>query len=360
MREPTESWLREVVARATGGPAPAAVRRLPGHASRRSYWRVGHLDHGRWRDSAIVMLLAPDAPPDEIGKEGPPLGVVPFVEVQRYLARLGVRVPRVLAWSQGEGYAVLEDLGDEMLISRLQAGAAIAPLYQAAIDQLVAMQVRAERAPDPDCVAFQRRYDPDVYRWELDHFLDWGLGAWKGIALPGPEYQVVIGAFDAIARRLAEEPLVFTHRDYQSRNLMLLPTGEQAVIDFQDALLGPRAYDLVALLRDSYIALDPGLITRLVRHYLATTAAAGGPHLPEAGFRESFDLLTVQRKLKDAGRFVFIDRVKSNPDFLRFVPVALGYVREAFARLPQLADLQTILARYLPELGPESGPQKAG
>lgn len=356
MREPTETWLRDVVSRATGGPAPAAVRRLPGHASRRSYWRVGGLQGDRWRDSFIVMLLAPDAPPDEIGKAGPPLGIVPFVEVQRYLARLGVRVPHILSWSQGEGYAVLEDLGDEMLISRLQAGAAVAPLYQAAIDQLVAMQVRAEQAPDPGCVAFQRRYDADVYRWELDHFLEWGLGAWKGIALPGPEYQAVTAAFDAIAGRLAAEPPVFTHRDYQSRNLMLLPTGEQAVIDFQDALLGPRAYDLVALLRDSYFALDPALITRLVRHYLATTTAAGGPHLSEALFRESFDLLTVQRKLKDAGRFVFIDRVKNNPDFLRFVPVALGYVREAFARLPDLADLQAILGHYIPELSSETRP----
>lgn len=347
-----------MVAQATGRPAGAAaaltVRRLPGHASRRSYWRVGEVHQDHWRESHIVMLLAPDAPPDEIGKEGPPLGVVPFVEVQRYLARLGVRVPRLLSWSQGEGYAVLEDLGDEMLVSRLQSGAAPVPLYQAAIDQLVAMQVRAERAPDAACVAFQRRYDADVYRWELDHFLEWGLGAWKGVALPGSEYHVVTGAFDAIARRLAAEPLVFTHRDYQSRNLMLLPGGEQAVIDFQDALLGPRAYDLVALLRDSYIALDPAVIARLIRHYLATTAAAGGPHLGEAAFRESFDLLTVQRKLKDAGRFVFIDRVKDNPDFLRFVPVALGYVREALVRLPDLAEVQAILGRYIPELAPRN------
>ncbi|HEU5004125.1 MAG TPA: phosphotransferase [Actinomycetota bacterium] len=352
MLEPTETWLREVVAGATGRPAPAAVRRLPGHASRRSYWRVG--DPGR--DSYIVMLLAPDAAPDEIGRVGPLLGVVPFVEVQRYLARLGVRVPRVLSWSQGQGYAVLEDLGDETLNARVLGGAAPAPLYRAAIDQLVSMQVRAERAPDPGCVAFQRAFDADIYRWELDHFLEWGLGAWKGVALPGPEYEVVTAAFDAIARRIVAEATVFTHRDYQSRNLMLLPGGEQAVIDFQDALLGPRAYDLVALLRDSYIALEPELIVQLIRHYLATTAAAGGPQLNEAGFRESFDLLTVQRKLKDAGRFVFIERVKGNPSFLRFVPAALGYVRDALARLPDLADLQAILARYIPELEPEMHP----
>ena len=158
--------------------------------------------------------------------------------------------------------------------------------------------------------------------------------------------------FDELARRLAGEPAGFTHRDYQSRNIMVLQGGEQALIDFQDALLGPRQYDLVSLLRDSYVTLDQDLIGRMVGRYLVATAAAGGPEIDAGEFREVFDLLTVQRKLKDAGRFVYIDRVKSNADFLQFVPVALGYVREAFGRLPAMADLQAVLSRYVPELGP--------
>jgi len=125
-------------------------------------------------------------------------------------------------------------------------------------------------------------------------------------------------------RRLASEPAGFTHRDYQSRNIMVLDGGEQAVIDFQDALLGPRQYDLVSLLRDSYVTLDQQFIGRMVRRYLVVTAGGGGAEMDEGQFREVFDLLTIQRKLKDAGRFVYIDRVKGNPDFLRFVPVALA------------------------------------
>lgn len=348
MNHPTEEWLRDVVARATGKKAPREVRRLAGHASLRTYWRVGELGRG----SVVVMLLPPDAPPDEITKAGPPLGLVPFVEIQRYLARIGVRVPELLAWSQGEGYAVLEDLGDDMLITRLTGGAARAPLYRDAVDLIARMRVRADEVPDPACVAFQRSYDYELYVWELEHFLDWGLGAGKGVALPTSELEVVQEHFHAIAKRLADEPAGLTHRDYQSRNVMVLPGGTQAVIDFQDALLGPRHYDLVSLLRDSYVALDPDFIVQMVRQYLAVTAALGGPRLDEKPFREVFDLLTVQRKLKDAGRFVYIDRVKGNSDFLGFVPVALGYVREAFGRLPELAELQRILAQYVPELKP--------
>ena len=133
---------------------------------------------------------------------------------------------------------------------------------------------------------------------------------------------------------------------------MVLPSGEQAVIDFQDALLGPRQYDLVALLRDSYVELEPELVDDMLRRYLDRLAAEGGPRLDYQPFRATFDLLTVQRKLKDAGRFVFIDRVRKNPGFLPSIPASLRYVREAFSRRPDLASLQEILARHVPELAP--------
>jgi len=343
-------WIAVLVERATGVAARRiSVEPRAGHASVRRYWRA------RWDDgapsSALVMVLPPGTPPEEIGKGGP-TGPAPFVNVQRYLAGIGVRVPHILDWSQEEGFVVLEDLGDDMMVSRLAAGDAQEPLYLAAVDQLARMRVAADAAPDPDCIAFQRRYDHDVYRWELEHFLEWGLAAWKGAVMSAPERRLVDRCFDELARRLAGEPAGFTHRDYQSRNIMVLPGGEQALIDFQDALLGPRQYDLVSLLRDSYVTLDQDLIGRMVGRYLAATATAGGPEIDAGEFREVFDLLTVQRKLKDAGRFVYIDRVKSNADFLQFVPVALGYVREAFGRLPAMADLQAVLSRYVPELGP--------
>ncbi len=344
--ELTESRVRDAVSRVTGVPGPGLpVRRLAGHASMRSYWRVG-APPASW----VVMVMPPDARPEEATSGGPP-AVNPFVDVQRYLSRLGVRVPAIHAFLEEDGLMVLEDLGDEMLETRLKAGDEAGPLYERAVDQLARMRAHAERAPDASCIAFQRRFERDLYRWELDHFREWLLEAWKGARLSAGERVVAERHFDAISEALAAEPAGLTHRDYQSRNLMVLPSGEQAVIDFQDALLGPRQYDLVALLRDSYVELPAGLVDGLVRRYLARLAAEGGPRLEYGPFCETFDLLTVQRKLKDAGRFVFIDRVKGNPGFLASIPASLRYVRDALARRHDLAELREVLSRHVPELG---------
>ncbi|HEX9050470.1 MAG TPA: phosphotransferase [Anaeromyxobacter sp.] len=340
----TEARVRAAVSRATGRDASRApVRRLAGHASMRGYWRVGTPP-----ESQVVMVLPAERKAEEVTKGAAPAGD-PFVDVQRYLAGIGVRVPAIRAFLEPEGLMVLEDLGDEMLETRLLAGDAPGPLYERAIDQLARLRAHAEARPG-GCVAFTRSFDADLYRWELEHFVEWGLEAWKGARLSPAERAVCDREFDRIARALEAEPKGVTHRDYQSRNLMVLPSGEQAVIDFQDALLGPRQYDLVALLRDSYVELEPALVEGMLRRYLDKLHAEGGPRLAYAPFRELFDLLTVQRKLKDAGRFVFIDRVKKNAGFLPSIPASLRYVRDAFARRPDLARLREVLARHVPEL----------
>jgi N-acetylmuramate 1-kinase len=345
MQDPqTESRVRQACSRATRKDwSGAPVRRLAGHASMRSYWRAGTPPA-----SLVVMVMPPDAQPEEI-TQGGPSPVDPFVDVQRYLESLAVRVPAIHAFYEPEGLMVLEDLGDEMLETRLLAGAPPEPLYQVAIDQLARMRAAAEARPGGS-VAFSRSFDRALYRWELAHFQEWGLEAWKGAHLSAAEQAVVDRHFDAISVALEAEPKGFTHRDYQSRNLMVLPSGVQAVIDFQDALLGPRQYDLVALLRDSYVELPAPFVEAMLRRYLGALAAAGGPLLAYEPFRETFDLLTVQRKLKDAGRFVFIDRVKKNPGFLVSIPASLRYVREALTRRPDLAELHEVLARHVPEL----------
>jgi N-acetylmuramate 1-kinase len=380
----TEQRAREAVGRASGRDASAApVRRLAGHASMRSYWRVGAPP-----SSHVVMVMPPDAKPEEVTKGGRP-DVDPFVDVQRYLASLGVRVPRIVAFYTDDprgGLMVLEDLGDVTLEEALlraqgqpekaaperagggaerreappdDAGRGMpappsseidrARLYQDAVDALARLRAAAERRPG-GCIAFARSFDRDLYLWELHHFREWLLEDWKGARLSPAERAALDAEFERIARLLDAEPKGFTHRDYQSRNIMVLGGGEQAVIDFQDALLGPRQYDLVALLRDSYVELPAELVDAMLRRYLARLAEAGGPALAYEPFREVFDLLTVQRKLKDAGRFVFIDRVKKNPGFLVSIPASLRYVRDALARRSDLERLRDILARHVPEL----------
>jgi len=339
-----DAILRQHAARATGQtPDPAwEVRQLAGQASSRTYHRIATP-----AGTFVAMVMPEGAGPEEATKGEAPTEL-PFVNVHRYLERLGVRVPRIHAWDPAAGIMILEDLGDVTFEAALSTGDRES-LYGRAVDMLASLRARADASPDTACLAFRRAFDFDLYRWEFDHFLEWGLAARHGVALEGAEAARVAALADGICHALAALPRGFTHRDYQSRNLMVVG-GELVVIDFQDALQGPRQYDLVALLRDSYVELPIDFVERMVRRYLARLVEAGGPSLDPEAFLADFHLLTVQRKLKDAGRFVFIDRVKGNPGFLPSIPASLRYVKEALCRRPELADLHEILARHVPEL----------
>jgi aminoglycoside/choline kinase family phosphotransferase len=131
------------------------------------------------------MVMPPGAGPEEVTKGGRP-AVDPFVDVQRYLQAIGVQVPTILAFEEAEGLMVLEDLGDDMLETRLRAGHDRTALYQAAVDQLARLRAAAEARPE-GCLAFSRAFDEDLYRWELHHFREWLLEAWKGAALSPAE-----------------------------------------------------------------------------------------------------------------------------------------------------------------------------
>ncbi len=349
--EPMEDRARQAAAPVLGAPAgDLGVELLAGHASARRYLRV----HARSR-SVVVMVLPDDALASEEATAGEAPEELPFLSVQRYLAGLGVRVPEIYAVDLAAGTVTLEDLGDRTLEAALvaapDAAAARAELYGRAVDDLAFLRQEASRHPDPAALPFTRRFDYELLRWELDHFREWGLEAWKGAKLEAAEREVVEGAFDEIARRLAELPAGLTHRDYQSRNLMVVGP-ELVVIDFQDALLGPMVYDLVALLRDSYVTLAWDEVETLKGRYLDAWRSLGGTPPEREDLDPAFDLQTVQRKLKDAGRFVFIDRVKGNADFLPHIPASLAYVREALGRLPEYGRLQEVLAAYVPELAP--------
>ncbi|HWE25919.1 MAG TPA: phosphotransferase [Myxococcales bacterium] len=338
-----QSQLGQAYTEAMGRPA-TKVERLPGGAGNRIYWRVRDATGA----SAIVMELPPEpGKSEEVSKDGAPKEL-PFLNVHRYLERLGVRVPRIYLDAHRRGFVVLEDLTDRTLEVALN-GSNRHDLYARAIDRLARLRAHAERDPDPSCVAFGRAFDFDLYQWEFEHFIEYGLLA-RGAKPTETELRELRATFSRISQELAAAPRGFTHRDYQSRNIMVLPSGDQVVIDFQDALQGPRQYDLVALLRDSYVELPRDLIDEMLGRYLRELKKEGGPRLDEREFVAFFDLLTVQRKLKDAGRFVFIDQVKKNPSFLPHIPSSLRYVKDALARQPHLANVRKILARHVPEL----------
>jgi hypothetical protein len=241
---------------------------------------------------------------------------------------------------------LLEDLGDETFERRLRARPSEwRTLYTQAIDLLARMHATwtPARSVD-DCVAFRRRYDVALLRWELDHFREWGLETLSS-PLTAADKSELDRHFDALTDAIAQLPLGLVHRDYQSRNLMWAERDRLTILDFQDAFIGPAPYDLVALLCDSYVELTPELQRAMLLRY------AEQRHFSDAqrtALERGFHLITVQRKLKDAGRFVFIDRTRHMPEFLPFYPGSLVYVARALASLPELSALRSLLLRLVP------------
>jgi aminoglycoside/choline kinase family phosphotransferase len=335
MRELDLDVARDVATCALGA-APTALVRMPGGASTRIYLRAEAGDRG----PSTVLMFVPDAKPDEVTS-----GIVkdrwPFLEVRDLLESKGVRVPRVLHERCDDGYLALEDLGDETLANYLLGEPAEKEaIYRQAVADLARAQVALESLPEGSVVA-TRGFDHALLQWEIDHHREWAIEA-RGIALPEADRATFDGVADRLASRVASMPRSFVHRDYQSRNLMIHrgAAGPELVwIDFQDALLGPRVYDLVALLGDSYQTFDRDFIEARLDGF---AEARGWDATERAKLGREFDLVTVQRKLKDAGRFVFIDRVKKNPDFLRFVEPTIDRVRAALARLRDDDDMRAL------------------
>jgi N-acetylmuramate 1-kinase len=329
--------------------AVGSVETMAGDASTRRYHRV-RITGGR--PGSVVIMELPDEPMKSDEATAPGVGPpeLPFLNVQRYLAAASYPVPRVYRADMQRGLVALEDLGDRTFESIVKDAAASErrAFYRAAIAQIVALQKLGERGNDPGCIAFSRRFDEPLLRWELEHFKDWYLEAERGVKLDDAEARALAAAFDWLARTLAAEPVTLVHRDFQSRNLMVMGATppELRVIDFQDALLGTRAYDLVALLRDSYVVLARDEVDALIGDFVALAGIGDA-----AAFRRLFLLQTLQRKLKDVGRFVFLDRVRKNPSFLRWIPSTVGYLRTAVADAPaELGALREIFGRHLPEL----------
>jgi N-acetylmuramate 1-kinase len=318
---------------------------MPGGASTRRYYRVS-LPSGR---SAVGMYVPEGAKPEEIAKEGA-RARWPFLEVRDLLASHGVAVPTVLAEDTDRGWLLIEDLGDATLANHLASHPGDKPaLYTRAVSDLAHAQRRLANVPGDSIVA-SRAFDEDLLRWEIDHFREWGLEA-RGKALSADDRATFDEIADRLARRIASWPRGFVHRDYQSRNLMVRnASGELVWIDFQDALMGPRVYDLVALLNDSYQEFDRAFVDRRLDEY-AREAGLGPEERAKIGME--FDRVTVQRKLKDAGRFVFIDRTKGNSSFLKFVAPTVQKVKQSLALLAPVDDdmrtMRDILHRALPD-----------
>ncbi len=330
-----------------------ALTPLAGDASNRRYYRA--VVAGGPPHSVIVMQLAePEGfkqSEEAVSGSIHQISELPFVNIMSHLANASVPVPALHYYDQSAGLLYLEDFGDMTLAEAVSQADApcLESRYKQAISVLVRMQINATTPADPGCVAFHRRFDVPLLMWEFDHFLEYGIVARNGKPLPHEDAAAIRQEFEKIADLLAGQPRVFTHRDYHSRNLMV-DGPRLGVIDFQDALMGPATYDLASLVRDAYIQLDEALVDDLVGYYLDQMAERRFVWTDRAVFRRLFDLTSIQRNLKAAGRFVYIDRVKNNPKFLADIPRVLRYVKRNLEKYPELDTLRKHLSPHVPEL----------
>ena len=316
------------------GLASRAPRVVPltGDASDRRYFRLLLPD-------AASIVLSVHATPFEFE-------TLPFVNVARLLAEMPVPIPRVIGHADDLGVLALEDLGDVTLQAHLGAAtpAEHAALYRQSVALIATLQRRGTELTSPRYLPYGIAFDVEKLTWEMDFFIKHFLEAYRGVTLGAAAREALRVELAILVDALASEPRVLCHRDYHSRNLML-HDNRLYIIDFQDARMGPDTYDLVSLLRDSYVDLPEQTVAELIAYFLALKGLTG----QETEFRRRFDLMALQRNLKALGTFGYQTTARRNPVYIQYIPRTLRYVRTNLAELSHFARLRDQLATHIEE-----------
>jgi len=317
--ESLEAWLRDSV-----GLAEFSIRPASADASFRRYFRVF---------TAGTSLIAMDAPPE---KED----VSSFVHIALRFSEIGLNVPRPLETDATSGFLLLTDLGDRLYLRYLDEST-VEQLYGDAMRALIVLQ--SASVSDP---GFLPPYDRGLLEREMGLFREWFLERHLGMRLTDEENFALERVFAALADSALEQPAVWVHRDYHSRNLMVTPRNNPGILDFQDAVSGPVTYDLVSLLRDCYVAWPRERVEQWAKEYFALGRRSGLPVGGDVGqFLEWFDRMGVQRHLKATGIFARLNHRDGKPDYLKDIPRTLGYVHEVAGRYRDLAPLAGLVER---------------
>lgn len=326
----------------------ARVTPLAGDASSRRYFRLSVAGCPQAPATVVAMVLGADRLPLSSAEltvfETPPTEL-PYVNVGRFLASVGVRIPRLYHYDSDGGVLLLEDIGDLTLRSAANGldEPRLMQLFRAAIDQLVCLQITGSHNADPECIAFQQRFDQRLLAWELDHFLEYGLPPEAA-----SEQIRIRDAFSPLVDRLADAPARLAHRDFHGWNLHV-HDGGICVIDFQDALLAPETYDLASLLtdRDTDTLITPERERVLIDYFLAARRTLAEEDSDPTLLRSQYFLCVLHRALKVLGRFRYLAQVKHKPGYLRYVPHVAAQARRALEATPQLKHLRRVLLPHL-------------
>jgi hypothetical protein len=312
-----DRWLRDDC-----GLSGFAIASASGDASFRRYFRVS-LPGG---DTRIAM----DAPPEHEDCR-------PYLRAGETLASAGLHVPDVERADLERGFLLLEDLGQTLYLDAL-AEDSVERLYGDALGALAAMQACCPHEGFPP-------YDRPLLLREMALFADWLLARQLGLSVAPAAQRALDEVCGCLAEAALEQPRVFVHRDYHSRNLMVASPPTPGILDFQDAVIGPVTYDLVSLLKDCYVRWPRARVDDWVMGYFRLAVQSG---IVDAALEDRFlrwvDLMGAQRHLKAAGIFARLNLRDGKPGYLNDIPRTLGYIVEAADRRPELRDLADLIA----------------
>lgn len=316
------TWLKTI---ATPSLRLDTMRPASADASFRRYFRIDG-DDGK---SYIVM----DAPQ-------PAEDVRPFIQIAELFAQINLTVPKVLVQDIHLGLLLLTDLGTQMYFDVLkdsEANDTTHRLYMDAIDSLILMQSHSQAEVLPE-------YDRAFLLRELMIFPDWYINKHLGITLNEEQSSSLNKVFDALLANIVAQPQVYVHRDYHSRNLMVMETGNPGILDFQGALYGPITYDLVSLLRDAYLLWDEEKVLDWAIRYWEKARRAGLPVTPDFDqFYRDFEFMGLQRHIKILGIFARLAHRDGKQAYLKDIPLVMSYVRKTAQRYNILIPLLRLL-----------------
>lgn len=313
------------------GSVDVELTTVSGDASFRRYFRAQLPEQS---------FIAVDAPPENENSEL-------FVEIAGYFREAGVKSPEVFAKNYQEGFLLLEDFGDRLYLPRLLAlqesgldamsEYQVESLYKEAITALIKIQSNVDKkrlAP----------YDREKLRSEMQLFEDWFCERFLEFELSATERELISSTFTFLEEAALAQAQLAVHRDYHSRNLLILDDAKfiegsgPGIIDFQDAMAGAYSYDLVSLLRDCYIRWSPGLVESLALNYFELASSAGLVEGASAAqFRRDFDLMGLQRNFKVMGIFSRLCIRDNKPQYLADIPLVIQYFLEVACKYEEMA-----------------------
>ena len=268
-----------------------------------------------------------------------------FLAIQQLLKTNHINVPNIIAENLTQGFFCLTDLGDQLLATNLTPNNVALYYQQALTVSLNIAQIK------PNKTLAIPIFDASFVQRELTIFVEWLLDQHLKITLSVAQQQQLQRCFELLINNIIEQPQVFMHRDFHSRNIMLTE-GQLAVLDFQDAVIGPITYDVVSLLRDCYVRWPAPLVSSLFNsHYQQLSARFALPDISHAQWQRWFDLTGLQRHIKAAGIFARLFHRDGKSQYLADIPLTLQYIVDISAQYPELSFIhQLVIEQVIPAL----------